>query len=198
MERVVTALMGPAPGRRGERGRRLWWSCPFHEDRNPSFCVEPGKPWWRCYGCGEHGDAPALAMRLQGMTFPEAVHWLAGQSGLIVPSDGYSKPSKYSKLPQRLPDATASKASQPAPKRASGLPLADASALVTEAAMRLWTPEGRTALEYLHGRGLSDETIGAARLGVVASVSIPTREGDRCYQARGVVIPWFEGDRLAR
>ena len=36
---VATALMGPAPGRRGERGRRLWWRCPFHEDRNPSFCV---------------------------------------------------------------------------------------------------------------------------------------------------------------
>ena len=70
-------------------------------------------------------------------------------------------------------------------------------ALVTEAAGRLWEPEGTEALAYLHNRGLTDETIHDARLGVVGSVSIPTREGDRCYQARGVIIPWFDGDRLA-
>ncbi|MGA2701528.1 MAG: hypothetical protein ABSH35_10580 [Isosphaeraceae bacterium] len=68
---------------------------------------------------------------------------------------------------------------------------------MTEAAARLWMPEGTEALAYLHNRGLADETIRAARLGVVKTVSIPTREGDRCYQARGVVIPWFDGDRLA-
>src|SRR5205823_3658421 len=48
---VATRLLGPAPGRRGERGRRLWWSCPFHTDPNPSFAVDPGKPFWKCYGC---------------------------------------------------------------------------------------------------------------------------------------------------
>jgi hypothetical protein len=72
-----------------------------------------------------------------------------------------------------------------------------ALALVTDAAGRLWTPEGTEALAYLHNRGPTDETIRAARLGVVKTVSIPTREGDRCYQAQGVVIPWFDGDRLA-
>ena len=54
---VATRLLGPAPGRKGERGRRLWWPCPFHQDSNPSFCVDPGKPWWKCHGCGERGDA---------------------------------------------------------------------------------------------------------------------------------------------
>ena len=72
-----------------------------------------------------------------------------------------------------------------------------ALALVAEAAGRLWTPEGTKALAYLRNRGLNDETIKAARLGVTPGVMIPTREGDRCYQARGVVIPWFDGDRLA-
>lgn len=41
---VVTGLLGPALGRRGEHGRRLWWPCPLHQDRNPSFCVTPGSP----------------------------------------------------------------------------------------------------------------------------------------------------------
>src|SRR3954469_11427299 len=71
---VATRLLGPAPGRRGERGRKLWWSCPLgtHEDRNPSLCVDPAKGRWKCYGCGQHGDAAALVMRLEGLTFPEA------------------------------------------------------------------------------------------------------------------------------
>src|SRR3954447_20802288 len=75
---LATNLLGPAPGRRGERGRKLWWSCPFHEDPNPSFVVEPGKPRWKCYGCEAHGDAATLVMKLNGWTFPEATAYLAG------------------------------------------------------------------------------------------------------------------------
>src|SRR4051795_10627410 len=78
---VATGLLGPAPGRRGERGRRLWWRCPFHPDNNPSLCVDPGSGWWRCFGCSEHGDAADLVMRLKGLSFPEAVRSLTGTTG---------------------------------------------------------------------------------------------------------------------
>ncbi len=193
LARVATALLGPAPGRRGEGGRRLWWKCPLHEDRNPSFCVEPGRRWWKCFGCGEEGDAPKLVMKLNGVAFPEAARIVAELTGIVPTSGASPRP----RLPAR---PTASKTEKPPdrpPEGPSGLPLADALGLVTGAAGRLWTPEGGKALAYLRGRGLGDETIRAARLGVVESVSIPTREGDRCYQARGVVIPWFDEDRLA-
>jgi DNA primase len=75
---VISRYLGPAPDRRGVRGKKLWWHCPFHEDRNPSFCVEPGKPWWTCFGCGEHGDAVKFVMVLEGTTFPGAVASLLG------------------------------------------------------------------------------------------------------------------------
>jgi len=193
LARVATALLGPAPGRRGEGGRRLWWKCPLHEDRNPSFCVEPGRRWWKCFGCGEEGDAASLVMRINAVSFPAAVRIVAELSGIVTASVGSLRPRPPVSPTASKPALTAS----PPPERSSGLPLADALALVTEAASRFWMPEGTKALAYLHGRGLTDETIRAARLGVVGSVSIPTREGDRCYQARGVVIPWFDGDRLA-
>ena len=61
---VATSLLGPAPGRRGGKGR-LWWKCPFHDDKNPSFHVNPIKGTWKCYGCSEHGDAAALVMKLR-------------------------------------------------------------------------------------------------------------------------------------
>src|SRR5262245_24076328 len=158
---VATNLLGPAPGRRGERGRRLWWRCPFHEDKNPSLGIEPGKPWWRCFGCGEHGDAADLVMRVDKTTFPEAVRLVAELAGIVTAPGGSPRPrsptgpaaSKTEKPPDRPPEGP------------SGLPVADAQALVTEAAGRLWTPEGGKALAYLRGRGLNDETIKAARLG---------------------------------
>src|SRR5512135_822003 len=132
---VVTKLLGPAPGRRRERGRRLWWPCPLgaHEDRNPSFCVDPGKTWWRCYGCGESGDAVALVRRLNPlMTFPEAVAYLADGSTPTKPTTPRPRP-----------------AAKPEPE---GMTETDTLALVADAERRLWTPEGSDDLAYLHGR----------------------------------------------
>lgn len=191
---VATALLGPSPGRRGERGRRRWWPCPFHDDKNPSFAIDPGKPWWRCFGCGEHGDAPNLVMRLQGWTFPEAVHWLAEQAGVVPTSSRRPAPSMG---PMPTTAGKPSKAPDNPPDLPSGLPLADALSLVTEAAGRLWTPEGVDALAYLKGRGLTEATIKAARLGVVQTAEIPKKDGSGTWPASGIVIPWMAHDRLA-
>ena len=83
------------------------------------------------------------------------------------------------------------------PEEPSGLPPADALFLVDKAAHRLGEPEGRQALAYLHSRGLNDETIKVARLGETPGVMVPTRLGDRYFRVGGIVIPWFDGDRLA-
>jgi len=184
---VATGLLGPAPGRRGERGRRLWWPCPFHEDRNPSFMVDPGKPWWKCWGCGERGNAANLVMRIKGTTFPEA---LADLTGRPAPS-GTARPRHRPEAAR--PDPKPSRT----PAGPSGMPLAEALALVAEAEARLWTHEGAEALAYLTGpRRLALGTIRAARLGWTPGVQVP-KQGGGTFRARGVVIPWFEGGRLA-
>src|ERR1700687_5494985 len=77
LAKVAWDLLGPAQGRRGERSR-LWWRCPFHEDRNPSFAIRPGPTTWHCFGGGEHGDAISLLMRIKGCTYPEARAYLTG------------------------------------------------------------------------------------------------------------------------
>jgi hypothetical protein len=182
---VATNLLGPAPGRRGERSsRKLWWSCPFHPDANPSLMVEVGKPFWRCFGCGEHGDAANLLMRLRGLSFPEAVAALTGARGPV--------PTRPGKAPSRP-------ATGPAPKPPpgpSGLPEADALSLVDEAQRLQWSPEGTEGLAYLRGRGLNDETIRAARLGWTSWVTLPKADGGT-FRALGVVIPWYHKGRLA-
>ncbi len=174
---VATKLLGPAPGRHGERGRKLWWSCPFHADSNPSFSIEPGKPWWKCWGCGESGDAANLVMRVDGKSFPEAVAYL---------TDGPT--------PTRKP---ATRTEPKPPPESSGLPEADALALVEDAAARLWSPEGVEALAYLTGpQCLTAATIRAARLGWTSWVDLPKSHGGT-FRALGWVIPWFVGPQLA-
>ena len=176
---MATNLLGPAPGRRGERGRKLWWNCPLgtHEDRNPSFAVDPGKPRWKCWGCGESGDAAALVMRVARVTFPEAVSHLTG--GPL--------PTRKTPLRSVMRHATKTSAEQ------TGLPEADALALVEASTARLWTTEGSDALAYLTGprRCLTAETVRTARLGWT-----PGAKGV-AWQPPGVVIPWLVGDRLA-
>lgn len=177
---VATSLLGPPPGRRGERGRKLWWNCPLHEDRNPSFCIDPSKPTWKCWGCGEHGDAASLLMRLERLTFPEAVRRLTG---------GPLGPASYCAAPRPT--------SPPPSDKPQGLPLAEALVLVEEAATRMWTPEGIAALNHLtRCRYLTHETIHSHRLGWTPRVELVTQDGRR-FTARGIVIPWWDGDRLA-
>lgn len=163
---VATRLLGQAPGRRGERSGRLWWVCRFHEDRNPSLSVKPGGRQWRCFGCGAKGDAVDLARRLNpGMSFPEAVCLVKGGPATAAP-----RPS-----PPARPNL------EPPPEGWAD----HAAALVVDAERRLWSPEGAGARAYLHGRGLADDTIRAARLGVVTT--------DRPGVPAGITIPWLDG-----
>ena len=180
LAQLAIDLLGPAPGRKGERGRRWWWPCPFHNDPNPSFYVEPDKPWWKCLGCGERGDAANLLMRLEKIGFADAIRRL---------TDGHLGATSYRPSPRPV-------ASTP-PAGPKGLPVAEALALVVAAEERLWGDEGIEARAYLtRERRLTEATIRAARLGWTSGVELPTQDGRR-FTARGVVVPWPDGDRLA-
>jgi CHC2 zinc finger/Toprim-like len=183
---VATRLLGPAPGRRGERGRKLWWSCPFHDDPNPSFCVEPGAAWFKCWGCGQNGDAATLVMKATGCAFPEAVASLTGG------------PSPAGRPKRRTSPATVSAKAPEPPAGPEGMTEANAAAVIESAADRLWSQEWRSKVAYLTGprRCLTPEMIRAARLGFDPSVRAATKDG-RPYTAHGIVIPWYAGGRLS-
>ena len=125
------------------RSSRDWKGCcPFHGEKTPSFYVYDDH--YHCFGCGEHGDVITFVMKTTGASFMEAVEELARQAGMQVP-----KPT---------PQAAEAEA------RRAGL------SDVLEAAGRqyqawLAAPEGRAALDYLRGRGLTDATIRKFGLG---------------------------------
>lgn len=54
-----------------------------HDTASPSFTVSKARNTWRCFGCGEHGDAITLVQKIYGLGFLDACNWLCGHFGII-------------------------------------------------------------------------------------------------------------------
>lgn len=137
----IAALIGRSV-RLTRSGRESKGCCPFHGEKTPSFYVYDDH--YHCFGCGEHGDAISFIMKSTGAGFMEAVETLAAEAGLDVPK--------------------ASPQAAEAEQRRTGIAeVLEAAALQYQ--QWLYQPEGKPALDYLHGRGLSDATIKKFGLG---------------------------------
>jgi DNA primase len=60
-----------------KRGNSYWGLCPFHKDKNPSFCVTPSMGIYKCFSCGEAGDAIKFIMKTKNMEFKDVIFELA-------------------------------------------------------------------------------------------------------------------------
>ncbi len=119
--------------------------CPFHQERSPSFMVNEEKNMWHCFGCGKGGDAFAFVMEMEGLDFREALVTLAEKAGVELPKYRHEEGNKKDDK-ERL------------------FEILEFSAKFFE--KQLWDGSGKEKiLGYLRGRGLSDESIRAFRLG---------------------------------
>src|ERR1700681_2515238 len=59
--------------------------CPFHQEKTPSFSVNQSRQFYKCFGCGEGGDAFTFVMKVDGLTFPETLKYLAERNGIPMP-----------------------------------------------------------------------------------------------------------------
>jgi DNA primase len=179
---LVTRLIGSPESRAGQNGDRPWWKCPIHLDNNPSFTIDENENLWKCFGCGEYGDAADLVMRVNGCTFVEALAWINGKPG------GVSTTAR--KAPGRRSERSSGKSVAVAKMKAE-----DAMMIAESSAEQLWSEDRYCAstLTYLYRRGLTDKTIRASRLGY-------THPLGTCWglygKPSGIVIPWYEAGRL--
>jgi DNA primase len=116
--------------------------CPFHGEKTPSFVVTPQRETWHCFGCGLGGDIFSFVMQRDTVTFPEALRTLATRAGVEIDERTKREDAHNARLRSVLESA-----------------IAFYHAVLTA------SNAGKPALEYLHGRGFTDETIEAYQLG---------------------------------
>ena len=80
---VVALIQESVPSLK-RRGRSFVGLCPFHKEKSPSFHVNQERGFFHCLGCKESGSAIDFLMKLEGLTFPEAVRALAERAGIEV------------------------------------------------------------------------------------------------------------------
>ena len=66
------------------KGANLWACCPFHNEKSPSFSVSPAKGIYKCFGCGAAGDSVKFVMDIEGLSYPEALRYLANKYNIEI------------------------------------------------------------------------------------------------------------------
>ena len=70
-----------------KKGINWFGLCPFHHEKTGSFSVNQGKQFYKCFGCGAHGNAIGFLMQYKGVSYPDAIRELAGEVGMPVPEE---------------------------------------------------------------------------------------------------------------
>jgi DNA primase len=129
-------------------GARFTGLCPFHDERTPSFSVNPQDKLYYCFGCGVGGDIISFVRETEQLDFAQAVEWLAERFRVTLEYEESS--------PER--DAERS-------RRERLLSLLEQAASFYE--RHLWESDaGKPAREYLESRGLGEEVCREYRLGL--------------------------------
>jgi DNA primase len=127
-------------------GRNFQGLCPFHDDKRPSFSVNPILQRYRCWSCGEHGDIFTWVMKTQNMEFVEALQTLANQAGVTLTKRAVDKIDRTERALQLE---------------------------IMEAALEFFRDQlakSSTAMDYLIGRDLDKETIATFEIGYAPDV----------------------------
>ena len=129
------------------RGSSLWACCPFHNEKTPSFHVEPSRGIYKCFGCGKSGTAVGFVMEYEKLSYTEALKYLARKYHIEVKEKEES-------------------AEDIAARQRNESLLAVSEFAFNFYKEQLETDEGRAvAVQYFHSRGLEDETIAKYGLG---------------------------------
>ena len=123
-----------------KRGGRLIGLCPFHREKTPSFSVNGERGAYYCFGCHEGGSAVQFLMKIENLTFPEAIERLAERLGIEVVRTNSVQAGQR----------------QAAKSREKQLleVMASAQAYFTQS---LHAPGGEGCMQYALGRGISNE-----------------------------------------
>lgn len=89
------------------RGQDYWGCCPFHQEKSPSFKINPSTGLWHCFGaCSEGGDVFSYVMKRENLDFPDAIRYLADKAGITLSEEAHvSKGPRKNRLIECLTEA---------------------------------------------------------------------------------------------
>ena len=124
-------------------GRNFKACCPFHQEKTPSFMVQPEKQLFHCFGCQAGGDVFSFLMKYENLSFPEALKMLADRARITLPEKRYAKGDSSHKDQ-----------------------IYEIYQCAVELYQRLLAGEsGKKARDYLAKRGMTDETLREFKVG---------------------------------
>ncbi len=128
-----------------KKGQNYWGCCPFHNEKTPSFSVNVQKGIFKCFGCGEGGDAISFLMKINNQSFNDVIKDLAQQYNIELPHT-YGNSKQFTEEKQQIKDLL---------KKTCDYYYNNL----------LTMPEAKPALEYLEKRGITKEIIDEYKLG---------------------------------
>ncbi len=131
-----------------KKGNNYWGLCPFHKDKNPSFCITPHLGIYKCFSCGEAGDALKFIMKIRNLEFKDVIGDLAEKFGLEVPKSHRGN-SGSKELKEQMLAATMV-----------------AAEYYHDLLIRQKDPNAEIALKYLTKRGIGADIIKKFHIGI--------------------------------
>lgn len=166
-----------------KNGGNYWGLCPFHKEKTPSFSVNPAKGIYKCFGCGEGGDALSYLLKTRGITFKELIVELANDFGLELPNT-YSG-TKNKDIREQMIKAC-SKAAE----------------FYQE--LLFTSVDGKKPLEYLNKRGIDEKIIKRYMLGASSNEpsklykALKDKFTDDVMEKAGLILKTQNGDYIDR
>lgn len=161
-----------------------WWGlCPFHKEKTPSFSVNPAKGIYKCFGCGEGGDALSYLVKTRGIPFKELIKDLADEFGLEMPNAFSGVKNKDTR------DQMIKACSKAADYYQHSL---------------FATADGAKALEYLNNRGIDEKIIRRYMLGFANKepnhlyISLKDTFTNEVLEKAGLILKTNKGDYIDR
>lgn len=164
-------------------GGNYWGLCPFHKEKTPSFSVNPAKGIFKCFGCGEGGDALSYLMKTRGIDFKDLIKELADEFGFELPNTHSNVKNKDTR---DLMIKACSKAAE-----------------YFQHAL-FATTDGAKALSYLNGRGIDEKIIKRYMLGFATKESnqlyksLKDKFSDEILEKSGLILKTQHGDYIDR
>ncbi len=163
---LVDVVSGYLPLRRA--GRNFLGLCPFHKEKTPSFTVNPERQFFHCFGCKASGDLISFVMKIENLNFNEAVELLAERAGVEIPEDDKGAATEALEGIRRAYEVAAEYYQE-----------------------MLFSKDGKVALGYLEGRGISQEWAKRFGMGYAPSEAAGLlRAEERAGMARKDLVEW--------